>query len=701
MVRSGATAAASIERFLAISWLALVAGGAIAAAIGGWWDAPTLALTMVALVWRGARLAGRWRGPPPAAVVGVGLACCGFSLIGAWNGPHDLMWAAIPLLYFLAAARLLIAKTGRDGFQAGLLCLVALVAQALDSTGPGFFLALACFVPCAVAALAAAEILGSLEGAAAQAPAPHLAPRLALFAGAAASSILLIAAGLFFLLPRTADAARQWQASHRPRLEGFSTRISLREIGQLKASSRPVMHIAIFSPRPVTGLKWRGGLLTSFDGKQWSDPEPALPLPGAAGHFALLPSAARQPGAHISYDVELEPADSTALFLAGVPESLDVRDLGVSVGSSGQPRLAHRPPGVFRYSAYSRLETPPESRTADAAPPLDPADAARDLQLPASLDPRIRELAIEWATGAVGDLARARAIESRLRTGFGYTLEGPSEPTADPLGSFLFVRRRGDCEYFASAMTVMLRTLGVPSRLATGFESGVYNPLTGEWLLRSSDAHAWVEAWLPGRGWTTFDPTPPDPHRAASTALAGFALYLDAARSFWSRWVINFDSSRQGALADRFDQAARVAGIRWFDSLSDSGNAWQRRAAGWLRRFGPWLAAALLLAAGLRRYGTRAIRAVRLRLRLDRARRSPTTTRDATLLYQRMLAMLERRGYRKPPWFTPDEFAATIPPGALAATVAEFTAAYNALRFGRRTPDRPRMASLLDELGRR
>jgi transglutaminase-like putative cysteine protease len=703
MKRSGATAAASMERFLLIAWLALVAGGAVSAAVCGWWDAPTLALTAVALVWSAARLAGARRNPPPAAVGAIALVWCSYSLIEAGKGLHGFVWAAIPLLYFLAAAKLLVEKAGRDDLQVALLCFAALLAEALDSTGPGFFLALACFVPCAVAAFAADEILRSLEGDAARAPARHLAPRLALLAGSAAACILFLAGGLFFVLPRTADAARQWQASHRPGLEGFSARITLREIGELKTSSRPVMHITIFSPRPVAGLKWRGSLLATFDGKQWTNPEPALPLAGAAaGHFALVPSDERQPGAHISYDVELEPADSTALFFAGVPESLDLHGLAVLRGSNGLPRLARRPPGLLRYSAYSRLEEHPEqSRPVYPAPPIAPDDAARDLQLPTSLDPRIRELARLWTNSATGDLARARAIEARLRTGYGYTLELPPARTADPLANFLFVRRRGHCEYFASAMTVMLRTLGVPARLATGFESGIYNPLTDQWLMQASDAHAWVEAWLPGSGWTTFDPTPPDPHRAASPSLAGFALYLDTARTFWSRWVVNFDPSRQGALADRFDEAARLAGIRWFDSLWDTGNTWERRAAGWLRRFGPWLAAAVLFAVGLRMFGPRAIRALRLRLRVRRARRRPATTRDATLLYERMLAIMERRGYRKPAWFTPDEFAASIPPGALAATVAEFTVAYNALRFGRRVPDRPRISTLLEELSRR
>jgi transglutaminase-like putative cysteine protease len=703
MKRSGATEAASIERFLRISLLALVASGALTAAVCGWWDAPTLVLTAVALGWRGARLAGSRLSPPRFVVVGVVLAWCGYLLIEAWNRQADFVGAVIPKLYFLAAFMLLVEGTSRGRFRIAVLAFAALSAEALDSAGPGFFLALACFVPCAVAALTAAEILRSFEGAAAPVPGRRLAPRLVLLAGSTTICILLLTAGVFFLLPRTADAAQRWQATHGLHLAGFSSRITLREIGELKTSSRPVMHVTIFSPQPVAGLKWRGALETIFNGRQWTNPEPVRPLPPASpGHFALLPSAERQPGPHISYDLELEPADSTALFFAGTPESLDLRDLAVLRGSSGLPRLARRPPGILRYSAYSRLEQPPElARAAYPAPSLAPDEAGRDLQLPATLDPRIRELASHWAAGASSDLAIARAIETRLRTGYGYTLELPPARTADPLANFLFVRRRGHCEYFASAMAVMLRTLGVPARLATGFQSGVYNPLTDEWLMRASDAHAWVEAWLAGRGWTTFDPTPPDPSRAAPSALAGLALYLDAARTFWSHWVIDFDPSRQGALADRADEAARVAGIRWFDSLWDTGNTWEQRAAGWMRRFGLALAAAILLGVGLWTFGPRSLRALRLRLRVSRARRSPATAADATLLYQRMLAILARRGYHKPPWFTPAEFAASIPAGPLAAAVAEFTITYNALRFGRRIPDRPRILTLLEELGAR
>ena len=702
MERSGASVTASIERFLEVSLLLLVAGGALSAAACGWWNGPTLAFTAVALLWRVAVIASAVARPPMVAVAGVALAWCGFSLLDSWSGPGGFAGASIPLLNFLAAARLLAAKHGRDHFWVGLICFAALLAESLESSGPSFLLALACFLPCGVAALTAAEILGSLGGEAQVAP-RTLRRHLAVLTGTAAATILLLASGLFFLLPRTTDAADRWQAFQQLRLEGFSNRITLREIGRLKASSRPVMHITIFSPQPVTGLKWRGDVLTAFDGRHWTNPEPVQALPAAAAnHFVLVSSAERPTGPHISYNVELEPADSTALFFAGAPESLDLRDAKVLRGASGLVRLANRAPRTFRYSAYSLLEEPAERSPAIHPPPsLDPDNAARDLQLPVLFDPRIRELALRWTAGAPSDLSRARAIEIRLRTDYGYTLELPPARIADPLANFLFVRRRGHCEYFASAMTVMLRALRIPARLATGFQSGLYSPLTGQWLIRASDAHAWVEAWIAGRGWTTFDPTPPGPNQAASSAAAGLALYLDAARTFWSRWVINFDPSRQGALADRFDEAARLAGIRWFDSLSDTGNNWERRGGAWLRHYSFALAAALLLAGSLWRFGPRAFRALRLSLRVRRARRGPATAADATLLYRRMLSLMDGRGYHKPPWFTPAEFAASLPVGPLAARVAEFTAVYNAVRFGRRVPDRPRIAALLEELGER
>ena len=118
--------------------------------------------------------------------------------------------------------------------------------------------------------------------------------------------------------------------------------------------------------------------------------------------------------------------------------------------------------------------------------------------------------------GAETPAQRARAIEGHLRQDYGYTLELLSKPVDDPLAYFLFVRKKGHCEYFASSMAVMLRTLGIPARVVNGFRGGEYNDLTGSYIVREKDAHSWVEAYFPEYGWVTFDPTPAG--QAGSTA---------------------------------------------------------------------------------------------------------------------------------------------------------------------------------------
>lgn len=153
------------------------------------------------------------------------------------------------------------------------------------------------------------------------------------------------------------------------------------------------------------------------------------------------------------------------------------------------------------------------------------------LQLPTAFDARIGDLAAEVSRGATSALERAATLEHFLRHAYHYTLDtlSPAQPRTS-LASFLFETRRGHCEYFATALAVMLRTQGIPSRLATGFVAANYNPLTGYYEVRALDAHAWVEAYVPEHGWVLFEPTPPSilpsAPRSANTALA-VMTYLD------------------------------------------------------------------------------------------------------------------------------------------------------------------------------
>ena len=162
--------------------------------------------------------------------------------------------------------------------------------------------------------------------------------------------------------------------------------------------------------------------------------------------------------------------------------------------------------GNLRYEISSFLPREPLRRRSSPDVVLRDAERMRYLQLP-PLDPRIPELAHAVA-GNGGEADRAALLEKHLRTQYAYTLDLPTAEPADPLADFLFSRRKGHCEYFASAMTVMLRTSGIPARLVNGFQSGTFNPMSGLYVIRGSDAHSWVEAFLPGTGWTVFDPTP-------------------------------------------------------------------------------------------------------------------------------------------------------------------------------------------------
>jgi hypothetical protein len=348
----------------------------------------------------------------------------------------------------------------------------------------------------------------------------------------------------------------------------------------------------------------------------------------------------------------------------------------------------------------SLLEDPPQSAALiSPAPVLSLADRNQNLQLP-SLDPRIAVLARTLTAGTPGDLERARIIERRLRTDFAYTLELPDRETADPLAYFLFNRRKGHCEYFASAMAVLLRTLGIPARLATGFQSGIYNDVSELWLVRAGDAHSWVEAWVPGRGWATFDPTPPDPNPHRFALFTRLALYLDATETFWQEWVVTYDIARQGTLAYRMEQSAHRLGIRWFDAVLAVRSGWNTFVSGGARRFGIPVAGGVAMFFLLWLLGRPLIRLLRMRQRVERVRRGEASVADATLLYQRMLEILGKRGYQKPPWFTPTEFAASLPRTGLGVAVAEFTATYNALRFGGHTDAAPRLSILFEEMER-
>ncbi len=681
----------------------MVASGYLAVAGSAYLDAPTVVLTGAGILLRGLLVGGLLRlSLSERAATFLAIAYAAFFPLDYFFLSRDFLSSTVHLVFFLAVLKILTSQTNRDNLYIAVIAFLELLAAAILSIDFNFFLCLALFLLFAIAALTSGEIRRSMRRSAttARAGLKHFHSRLVMLGAWIALWILTLTAGMFFLLPRTADAALSTLISHHIRVPGYSDHVTLGEIGELKTSSRPVMHIAIYGNQEMASAKWRGDVLSDFDGRVWSR-SPREPgehtIAAIGGHISLGVHAGQQR----SYRVEFTDLESRTLFFAGTPETVD----GLPDATRVEPdtecfRLPQVPPAGFRYDVFSVLEEPPET-----APPvyptpiLDQRNRDRYLRTP-TIDPRIPELAQSMAAGAASDLARARAIEQHLRHDYGYTLELPQHEVADPLANFLFDRRKGHCEYFASAMAVMLRTLNIPSRLATGFQMGVYNPISDLWLVRASDAHSWVEAWIPGRGWTTFDPTPPDLSSHSLTLFSKFGLYLDAAETFWQQWVVGYDPNHQGTLTDRIQQAFRRFGIGWVQSLAGAGSQFAARAKTLGRKFGEAAVVVLLLGYWLWWMGPDYWRALRMRRRVERIRRGEASGADATLLYERMLHVLRRQGYQKPLWYTPVEFARSLAATPVGNTVEEFTSTYNAVRFGGRTETAPRLSSLLDELER-
>jgi hypothetical protein len=234
--------------------------------------------------------------------------------------------------------------------------------------------------------------------------------------------------------------------------------------------------------------------------------------------------------------------------------------------------------------------------------------------------------------------------------------------------------------------------------VVTGFQSGTYNPLTGWHVIRTSDAHSWVEAYLDQRGWTTFDPTPPDPRPASSGLWSRLALLGDAADTFWREWVLGYDRDRQVHIISGSGRSFNMTSlIRLQEALQVAVG----KAAVSLSEYG--LRAVVLIAAIASMWVAVPLLRSRLAARTQQRRlaRGEVGPHDATVLYTRALAVLRKRGFEKPPWLTPVEFAAVLPASNDAVVLDELTSAYQELRYGGRREAVSRMLELLARLERR
>jgi transglutaminase-like putative cysteine protease len=688
----------AVDRFFDAALLALLLSGYFALASSGEVDPITLTLTGAAFAGRIALYVWRRHLELPAAWANAAVILyAAFYPVDYGFLSEDFLAATVRMICFLTVAKGLTVVTSRDALYAVLIAFAELLAAALLSASLFFLLFLALFLAAGVATFASWQIrLGaqytrhSLPIASVRFPVRLLVTTLT-----ASFTILFLTVGMFFVLPRTARAAFQNLVTSRYRLPGFSGNVRLGDIGAIQTSSRTMMHVRIEGPTPeILPFKWRGAALTEFDGQRWTQRGGSELLRFQYNSLSLpVRGPVRRTGTRVRYQVQHSDSSLDSLFLLGIPEFIEANLPTVLRHSTGGLRVVSDNQGLLRYSVSGFYDAP----LGDGAPSPSLEDRRVLLALP-PLDPRIAQLARRLTENEPDDWWRARRLELWLQSNLAYTLELPSAKSSDPIAHFLFDRRRGHCEYFASAHAVMLRSLGIPARVVTGFQGGVRNPVSGWHVIAASDAHSWVEAWIPNSGWTTFDPTPAGGRPAHAALFQRLSNLIDAADLFWQEWVMQYDLERQFKLAAAIENN-RLAGST-VPSLNLRLQQARQQATAWLKQYGLLLLLPVVLVALLWTLAPW-IRARRQeRLRRTRLSSGAASQSDAALMYRQLLDLLEKQNLRKPTWYTPLEFARVIPPSETANLVASFTHAYNRFRFGADRAAAQQMLELYDAIDR-
>jgi hypothetical protein len=727
----------AVQRYFEVSLFLLVSTGILAVVSTGKLDIFSTVFPVIGLGYKAIRI---WRGRPPELTVrfatGLVLAYFLFFPFDLWvvsralsaGAPNPALYsallAAVHLMLFASLVRLFSARTNRDYAFLAMLAVTCMLASAILTVETSFLVALAIFLVLAVSTFVALEIRRGANDAVSPpldsgSPLAHQLNRaLGLTSALVAIGTLAIGSVIFFSLPRF-TAGYLSALSLQPKLmTGFSDNVTLGEIGEIQKSHAVVMRIHIDGePGRGDGMHWRGMVLTNFDGRRWFTParEQIAFFPDADGTYRIdMPPLPAGDSYRLSYTVLMEPLASDAIFVAPRIESLrgrfanDVDRVGPTRRTSfllvdpteSIANPSHNDTKV-RYEATSNIPNVPPAQLRVASAVFPASLAAIYLQVP-PLDARIKQLAQQITANAPTEYDKTAKIEQYLKAHYTYTLDLRGPRTADPLAHFLFTSRAGNCEYFAAAMTVMLRDVGVPARYVGGFLSGEYNDVGGDWIVRASDAHVWVEVFFPGYGWITFDPTPPgDAKRTGLMERLG--MYWDWFQYAWGEWIINYDLVHQVTLAQNVQKTSRD----WGESARNYYRDKQRQAMNGIITLdkkieaSPYFLPSLLvclITLLLYLRGRSMIAYIVARWSLRARNRGNVTASLATLEYREMLRLLEKRGWKKSPSQTAQEFAAAIPAADVAAPVAQLTQLYQSARFGNHPAPVAQMSLLLSSI---
>lgn len=436
------------------------------------------------------------------------------------------------LLVLFLSVRLLGERSGRHYLQAFALSLFCLAASSLYEISAVFLL----YLLLLLLLLAVSLVLLTFH---AQDPAISLTPEqgkrvlsVSLLIPVASLPILLV---LFVLLPRTQYPLWHFLNGASGKKTGLSDSVQPGETASVTEVKGAVLR-AVTGKLPEEKLYWRGIVLNGFRGNSWV----RLPVPEE------LPPVQR--GSVVVQEIYPERSQNSYLLALNTPRSIT----GVRHDETNDAVFISRRPldRKVKYVATSVLAGLLEVKGG--------IDRDFYLQLPATLPERMLAKGRELARAGLEPRERMRLLEGFFRNQR-ITYANTDLPVGpQPLDSFLFDKRRGNCEYFASSYATLLRLAGIPSRLVGGYRGGSYNDMGGYYLVTEDMAHVWVEAYLDGAGWQTVDPSAWAVGAAKRGATArGLSMYVDAVSFYWDKAVVSYDLDKQIALVRRAGSKAR------------------------------------------------------------------------------------------------------------------------------------------------
>jgi transglutaminase-like putative cysteine protease len=548
------------------------------------------------------------------------------------------------------------------------------------------------------------------------------------FSTARVAAITLALGGLIFLATprRTSMGSSQSTGITGKHLTGFDDEIKLGELGEILENDSPVMSVEIADRKGDTVIgnatseyRWRGVSMDWYEGGRWTRSQ--LRDNGYTfGHTEKWKDFRI-----VRQWIKLEPTDSKVLFALRPICNADAADKRLSLNESDGTLFRAEPRATtFDYSVDS-LEGSGVPQPGEHYP--SELYLRRLVSIPPALKRQLRPLALAQVKELpeTDRKGRAEVIEHYLRDSgeFQYSLVMEHlDPSLDPVEDFVFNRKAGHCEYFASALTLMLRSIDIPARMINGFKGGDYNAIARVTTVRQKHAHSWVEALVDRTKdsdqfpvWVTLDPTPSEQRNASVAKVGGIAnnfyQVTDFVRYIWVFYVVGFNSDRQDRFLYRPIRDLIKEAERGFSLMGEAVRRWLHFPSfesffslrGFLVSF-----AALLLIVALVRLATWLVR--RILRRFSGPKNEDLPGMAGIQFYRRLLRLLAEYGLDRPPAETPLEFArraAVFLSGhgsgteAVADVPALVVDAFYQIRFGEHTireDDFDRVTARLDAL---